>query len=491
MRNLGRALFVLTVVPTLAGASAVALEAARVYPALDGPPTLDASLSADDYAFAAWCDYLGGTDTRELLAGLDVGPSPADGPAACALAELRGLLHQGLAEYAEAFRDFARLIELQPDRPESLVYLRRLTETAGEFPEGEAELEELCRSLLIDDVSVDPALCAEAGNILVDIHRAAGCPDGAVEAVRLTHDLGFLRFFSYLGPFDNTGEAGFDTPYGPEADGRVNLAARYAGKRVEVGWRAFPQPAFPLAVDPGLPQGWGDSGSFSPFYGPLELSAVTRPNSQVCGYLATWVRVEERAEVVLSLGAVGSFKLWVDGTEVLSFEGYRNRAHSDTDRVGVVLEPGWHEILLKTCCDAGGWEVWLRTTDRAGGPLPLEHRSVPPTGWRRPAHGPETFAPEPDPYTRLQGLADSDNVLALYYTASSSTGPWPSHGLTGGPTGRRTSPGRPSPAPTPRPRIASTRPSSPGSRRSMRTPTTSRAASAWPTPTPASSAPTR
>ncbi len=414
MRNLGRALFVLTVVPTLAGASTVALEAARVYPTLDGPPTLDASLSADDYALAAWCDYLGGTDTRELLASLDTGPSPADGPAACALAELRGLLHQGLAEYAEAFGDLARLIELQPERPESLVYLRRLTETAGEFPEGEAELEALCRSL-IDDASADPALRTEAVTVLADIHRAAGCPDGAVEAVRLTHDLGFLRFFSYLGPFDNTGEAGFDTPYGPETDGRVDLAARYAGKRVEVGWRAFPQPAFPLASDPGLPRGWGDDTSFSPFYGPLQLSAVTRPNNQVCGYLATWVRVAERAEVVLSLGAIGSFKLWVDGAEVLSFEGYRNRAHFDTDRVGVVLEPGWHEILLKTCCDAGGWEVWLRTTDRAGGPLPLEHRSTPPSGWHRPVRGLEIFAPAPDPYARLQGLADSDNVLALYY----------------------------------------------------------------------------
>ncbi|HUT98551.1 MAG TPA: DUF3857 domain-containing protein [bacterium] len=414
MRNLGRALFVVVLVPTLVGASAVALEAASVYPSLDGPPPLDASLSADEYALAAWCDYLGGTDTRELLARLDTGPSPADGPAACALCELRGLLHQGLGEYAESFRDLARLIELQPDRPESLVYLRRLTETAGEFPGGDAELETLCRSLA-DMASADPALRTEARTILVDIHRAAGCPDGAVEATRLTHDLGFLRFFSYLGPFDNTGEAGFDTLYGPEVDGRVDLTARYAGKRVEVGWRDFPQPAFALALDPGLPTGWGDGESFRPFYGPLQLSAVTRPNNQVCGYLATWVRVAERTEVILSLGAVGAFRLWVDGADVLSFEGYRSWAHPDTDRVGVVLEPGWHEILMKTCCDAGGWEVYLRTTDRAGEPLPLEHRSAPPSGWRRPVRGPETFAPAPDPYASLQELSDHDNVLALYY----------------------------------------------------------------------------
>jgi hypothetical protein len=414
MRNIFRGLLAVVLVPTLAGASAVALEAARVYPGLDGPPVLDASAPADEYALAAWCDYLGGADTRELLASLDTGPSPAEGPAACALAELRGLLHQGLAEYAEASRNFTRLIEMQPDRPESLVYLRRLIETAGEFPGGEAELEALCRSL-VDSSTADPALAAEAGRVLVDVHRAAGCPDGAVEAVRLTHDLGYLRFFSYLGPFDNTGEAGFDTPYGPEVDGRVDPGARYAGKRTEVGWRDFPQPAFAVASDPGLPPGWGDAGSFSPFYGPLQLSAVTRPNNQVCGFLATWVRVEERAEVVLNTGAVGSFRLWVDGVEVLSFEGYRSWASPDTDRVGVVLEPGWHEVLIKTCCDAGGWEVYLRTTDRAGRPLPLEHRASPPSGWRRPASGPEIFAPEPDPYARLRKLADSDNVVALYY----------------------------------------------------------------------------
>ncbi|MCX7022806.1 MAG: DUF3857 domain-containing protein [bacterium] len=428
IKNLGRALFVLIIVPTLAGASAVALEAARVYPTLDGPPALDASLPADDYALAAWCDYLGGTDTRELLARLDAGPSPVDREAACALCELRGLLHQGLGEYAEAFRNLARLIELQPDRPESLVYLRQLTETAGEFPGGEAELETLCRVVgdsLADEPSADPALATEARTVLIDIHRAAGCPDGAVEATRLTHDLGYLRFFSFLGPFDNTGEAGLDTPYGPEVDGRVNLAARYTGKRIVVGWRDFPQPAFALTEDPGLPPGWGDEGSFSPFYGPLQLSEVARPNNQVCGFLATWVRVEARAGIVLNLGAVGSFRLWVDGAEVLSFEGYRSWAHPDTDRVGVVLDPGWHEILVKTCCDAGGWEVYLRTTDRGGEPLPLEHSAAPPSGWHRPARGPEpseasyapgkTFAPAPDPYARLQELADSDNVLALYY----------------------------------------------------------------------------
>lgn len=414
IRNLGRALFVLILVPTLAGASAVALEAAGVYPSLDGPPTLDASKPADEYAFAAWCDYLGGTDTRELLARLDAGPSPVEGEAACALFELRGLLHQGLGEYAEAFRNLARLIELQPDRPESLVYLRRLAETAGEFPGGEAELETLCRALA-DGPSADPALRTGARTVLIDINRAAGCPDGAVEATRLTHDMGYLRFFSYLGPFDNTGEAGLDTPYGPESDGRVDLGARYPGKRVELGWRDFPQPAFALALDPGLPPGWGDGESFRPFYGPLQLSAITRPNNQVCGYLATWVRIAERAEVVLNVGAVGAFRLWVDGAEVLSFEGYRSWAHPDTDRVGVVLEPGWHEILMKTCCDAGGWEVWLRTTDRAGDPLPLEHRASPPSGWRRVSPGPETFAPAPDDYARLQELADGDNVLALYY----------------------------------------------------------------------------
>jgi tetratricopeptide (TPR) repeat protein len=414
MRNILRGLFAAVLVPTLAGASVVALEAARVYPDLDGPPVLDASAPTDAYALAAWCDYLGGTDTRELLARLDEGPSPAEGDAACALAELRGLLHQGLGEYAEAFRGFARLVEMQPDRPESLVYLRRLVEIAGEFPGGEAELEALCRRL-VDDASAEPALETEARRILVDIHRAAGFPDGAVEATRLTHDLGYLRFFSYLGPFDNTGEAGFDTPYGPEVDSRVDLSARYAGKRTEVGWRAFPQPAFALTTDPGLPPGWGGAGSISPFYGPLQLSAVTRPNNQVCGFLATWVRVGERTEVVLNLGAVGSFRLWVDGAEVLSFEGYRSWAHPDSDRGGVVLEPGWHEVLVKTCCDVGGWEVYLRTTDRAGGPLPLEHRAEPPPGWRRPSAGPETFEPGPDPYARLQELGDSGNVLGLYY----------------------------------------------------------------------------
>jgi tetratricopeptide (TPR) repeat protein len=414
MGQLRRALAAALVLPTLVAASVVALEAAEGYPILDGPPSLAEAIGGRDFAFAAWCNYLGGMDTRELLSEVEGRPPIDDADSAASLAELEGLLHQGLGEYAEAFRCLARLVELQPDRAESLVYLRRLVELAEEFPGGPTDLESLCRSLA-DDGSIDPAVRAEALGILVESLRASGHPEGTVEATRLTRDLGYLRFFSYLGPFDNTGEAGFMTPYGPELDGRVNLDARYPGKRIEIGWRGFPQPHFTLSEDPGLGSGWGGERSVNPFYGPLQLSAITRPNYQVCGYLASWVRLDERTEVVFSLGAVGSFKLWLDGAEVLSVEGYRSWAHPDTFRAGVVLEPGWHEVLVKTCCDVGGWEVYLRTRDRRGEPLPLEHRATPPPGWHRPKEAPETFAPEPDPYARLEALAEGGNVLALYY----------------------------------------------------------------------------
>ncbi|MCK4593130.1 DUF3857 domain-containing protein [bacterium] len=414
MRYLGCALLVLFVIPTLVEGSAVACKAAGEYPTLDGPPALDASLSDEEFAFAVWCAYLGGADTLDLLSLLEKRPPAGDDETTAALYELKGLIHQGLGEYEKAFYSLARLIELQPDRPESLVYLRRLGLFAGEFPEGRIELESLCRSLAEESPS-NTDVSTEARNLLIDLLRAKGYPEGAVEATRLVHDLGYLRFFSYLGPFDNTGETGFDTPYGPELDGGVDLAATYQGKRIEVGWRGFPQPSFSVFKNPGLPPGWGGEGTVNPFYGPLRLSAITRPNYNVVAYLATWIRVEGRAEVVISLGAVGSFKLWVDGAELLSAEGYRSWAHPDTDRVGVVLEPGWHEILLKTCCDVGGWEVYLRATDRDGSPLPLTHSAAPPPDWHRPSRAPETFEPRPDPYARLQELAGDGNVLALYY----------------------------------------------------------------------------
>ncbi len=414
MRYLGCALLVLFVFPSLVGASAVACKAAGEYPTLDGPPTLDGSLSDEEFAFAVWCNYLGGADTLDLLTLLEKRPPANDDETAAALLELKGLIHQGLGEYEDAFGNFALLVRLQPDRPESLVYLRRLNLLAGEFPGGGIELESLCRSLT-EELPANAAVSIEARNLLIDRLRAKGYPEGAVEATRLVHDLGYLRFFSYLGPFDNTGETGFDTPYGPELDGGVDLAATYPGKRVEVGWREFPQPSFTLYDDPGLPAGWGDERSFKPFYGPLRLSTITRPNYNVAAYLATWIRVEGRTEVVISLGAVGSFKLWVDGAVLLSAEGYRSWAHPDTDRAGVVLEPGWHEILLKTCCDVGGWEVYLRTTDRDGSPLPLAHSAALPSDWHRPSRAPETFEPGPDPYDRLGESAGDGNVLALYY----------------------------------------------------------------------------
>ncbi|MBD3400050.1 MAG: DUF3857 domain-containing protein [Candidatus Coatesbacteria bacterium] len=381
-----------------AAASEIALRAAADPARLEDPVALE-GLEDPLFAQRAWRAYLAGEKPEVLLERVRDRLPTADDESTAALAELAGLIHQGRGEFGEAFAAFAVYLRSAPGRDENPLYLERLHLLAGEFPGGWTRLEGVCGELYADPRQ-SAELRARAGELLLETARRAG---EARRASELADELGYLSDLLFLGPFDNENQAGFEAVYGPEVDGRVDPAARYQGKRSEVGWRGLPRPEFELA-----------EGSLAPRYGPLRLSAISYPNSQVCGYLAGWLRVDERREVFVRLGAIGAYKLWIDGAEVAAADLYRSRCHPDTATVGVVLEPGWHEVLVKTCCDVGGWEVRLRLTDTAGEPLHLEHRARPPAGWRR-GDAPEFSAPPADHYTRLEELAENGNPLALYY----------------------------------------------------------------------------
>jgi hypothetical protein len=107
-----------------------------------------------------------------------------------------------------------------------------------------------------------------------------------------------------VGPFDNTGKAGFPARYDPEADqsAPLNLTRDYDGKdRRPVRWRLLPAAS---------PYGWVDLGAF------------VRPADQACVYATTFardtrVKAPGTRTVTLYAGAAGAVRLLWNGAEVL------------------------------------------------------------------------------------------------------------------------------------------------------------------------------
>jgi transglutaminase-like putative cysteine protease/tetratricopeptide (TPR) repeat protein len=176
----------------------------------------------------------------------------------------------------------------------------------------------------------------------------------AREAQRRIAALGYVDRWLVLGPFDNTGKAGFDTAQGPEPElGDPAMWERaYAGKDGrQVRWRVVPA---------AFPYGWVDAG------------ALLRPRQPICALFATHVSqtgLAARRPISLWVGTRGAFRLFYNGAERLVDVAYRGH---DFDRraASVWLEPGDNTIVVKVCSEQDAPMVSLRLADPDGAPDP-------------------------------------------------------------------------------------------------------------------------
>ena len=165
---------------------------------------------------------------------------------------------------------------------------------------------------------------------------------------RAIEELGYVRTFRVVGPFDNEGERGFATEYDPERlrMAPVDLDARFEGTERPVGWRTYP-----------------DVGHF----GYVSFDAVHRPDVHACSYAETFVRSERAQPLSLWLGAGGAVAAWWNGTEVLRDDHYRQ---PDPDRhVAMVgAHAGLNRLLVKVCVEESTWGFYARFGDATGAP---------------------------------------------------------------------------------------------------------------------------
>jgi tetratricopeptide (TPR) repeat protein len=166
----------------------------------------------------------------------------------------------------------------------------------------------------------------------------------AAAAATRTRDLGFLTQWWIAGPFDNERGGGFDRAYEPET--KVDLEARYDGKKREIGWRRVP-----VESPPG---------------GVIDLDAMVRPNDQVLCYAVTAVFADRPQTLALRLGSDEAFKVFVNGAYVGGRDVVRPHQH-DQDALAVDLREGPNLLLLKVCDQQGAFAFSARLTAPDGG----------------------------------------------------------------------------------------------------------------------------
>ncbi len=176
---------------------------------------------------------------------------------------------------------------------------------------------------------------------------------GDVTAARTRFEqLGFVDRWLLVGPFDNEGKSGLDTPQAPELElGAAIVPGRaYTGKERAVRYRPVPR-EFP--------------------HGFLDFGSLLRPEQKVCAYATTFVRSKEPLKaprrISAWVGSGGAFKLFWNGKEVLKSSSY---AAHDFDRRATLLElqPGINQLVVKVCGDDAAPVLSLRLGDAKGGP---------------------------------------------------------------------------------------------------------------------------
>lgn len=148
--------------------------------------------------------------------------------------------------------------------------------------------------------------------------------DGNIKkAGKLHSTMGFVSQWNCIGPFDNISNAGFEKSYAPEHE--IDLQKTYTGKDGnKTSWRK---------VENNSSFGWIFLKDHSKAFNSIH-------------YFYTTIESEKDQKGLLSLGASGSYKLFLNGKEILRDSLFRNTG-IDAFMKEVTFNKGKNALLLK------------------------------------------------------------------------------------------------------------------------------------------------
>ncbi|HET9953092.1 MAG TPA: tetratricopeptide repeat protein, partial [Polyangiaceae bacterium] len=196
---------------------------------------------------------------------------------------------------------------------------------------------------------LSPAGRAYAGTLAAYARLRRG---DTAQARKSLEQLGYVSRFLVIGPFDNEGKGGLTQNQGPELEFAQPLltSKAYTGKERPVRWRAVPD-AFPYAF--------------------VDLGALLRPETKVCGLLATFVSSTTTSKAPRKIsawfGSGGAYRVFWNGVEVYTEESY-SRHDFDRAAVPLTLESGPNLLVVKVCGDEQAPTFSLRLAEPDGSP---------------------------------------------------------------------------------------------------------------------------
>jgi hypothetical protein len=174
--------------------------------------------------------------------------------------------------------------------------------------------------------------------------------------VDLASHFGFVRKWMLVGPFDNTGGAGFRQTFPPEKT--IDLAGTYMGKG-------------------GATLRWTEHTTADP-YGVVDLNKALGKHPGAVAYAFTAVRAPGERPVQIRVGSENAVQIFLNGRRIFAREEYHHGMRMDQHVAAGTLRAGRNEILVKVCQNeqtedwAQSWSFQLRVTDTTGAKVPLD-----------------------------------------------------------------------------------------------------------------------
>ena len=250
---------------------------------------------------------------------------------------------------------------------------------------------------LLEDISArhpDPHARADALGPLADLWLMRGDLVAARKALKRRH---LLEGWVGISGFDNKDGKGFDTPYPPETE--IKLERSYPGLRIRSTWR-------PLELTGPVPS--------------LELAQKFYPFSGTVSYLVSWVKAPAAMDAVLELTTDNPVKVWVNDRQLLSLRQVRHGAYRQL-RLPARLSKGHNKILIKYCAVSGGGRLAAALSKPTGEPLDLGTASVKPRPYAKDHGAPLAWTPDLALPPGLANMAQGphrDYLQALALTAA-------------------------------------------------------------------------
>ena len=172
------------------------------------------------------------------------------------------------------------------------------------------------------------------------------------QKVDLQQVFGWVTRWHLVGPFDNTGGAGFATPFPPESG--FNPEARFDGKKGPVRWTEV---------------------TTQNEYGLVDFNKPFGSLKEVTGYAHAEFWAAKPRDAEIRLGCKNGWKVWVNGQLLFGRDEYHRNMEIDQYRLPFHLKAGRNEILVKCCQNeqtedwTKEWEFQLRVTDSQGTPI--------------------------------------------------------------------------------------------------------------------------